>query len=180
MTPRRRVLQSIALSAGLAAVMLMAFILPAEYGIDPLGTGSALGLLALREPPADVVRTVDGDLVVEHRSFELKPWESLEIKFSVMEGGSLTYRWRATRPVVFEFHGEPADGPAGFAETWRKGEGTDAAGTAVLPYAGKHGWFFENRSLETVEIELTVAGFYSQSHLFRDGFVDTRPAGANP
>ena len=35
-----------------AALVLFAAVLPAEYGIDPLGTGEAFGLLGLAQVPA--------------------------------------------------------------------------------------------------------------------------------
>jgi len=45
----KRLALSAALAAAAAAVALVAFVLPAEYGIDPLGIGRALGLTALSE-----------------------------------------------------------------------------------------------------------------------------------
>lgn len=38
-----------------AAIVLLAAILPAEYGVDPTGVGRALGLARLSDPPADGV-----------------------------------------------------------------------------------------------------------------------------
>src|SRR5690606_41826300 len=46
----KRLVLSAAIAAVAAAVALVAFVLPAEYGIDPLGIGRALGLTALSEP----------------------------------------------------------------------------------------------------------------------------------
>jgi hypothetical protein len=45
----KRLALSAAVAAVAAAVVLVAFVLPAEYGIDPLGIGGALGLTALSE-----------------------------------------------------------------------------------------------------------------------------------
>ncbi len=45
----RRLARSVVIAAVAAAVALVAFVLPAEYGIDPLGIGGALGLTALSE-----------------------------------------------------------------------------------------------------------------------------------
>ena len=47
---RKKLLWGLAGAAGVAAVALVVFILPAEYGIDPTGAGSALGLTKLAEP----------------------------------------------------------------------------------------------------------------------------------
>jgi hypothetical protein len=46
---RRKLLTGVAAAAGVAAVALVVFVLPAEYGIDPTGAGSALGLTKLSD-----------------------------------------------------------------------------------------------------------------------------------
>src|SRR5215213_242965 len=51
--PSARTLAMTTLAAAAAATMvLVSAVLPAEYGVDPLGTGKALGLLALSAPAA--------------------------------------------------------------------------------------------------------------------------------
>src|SRR5690554_2630695 len=56
----KRLAVSAAIAAGAAAVALVGFVLPAEYGIDPLGIGRALGLTALSEPtPTRTFEIVD-------------------------------------------------------------------------------------------------------------------------
>jgi hypothetical protein len=47
---RTRVLWSVLAALAGAAILLIAVVLPAEYGIDPTGLGRALGLHALGEP----------------------------------------------------------------------------------------------------------------------------------
>lgn len=172
-----RLVAAIGSSLAIAALVLVALVLPAEFGVDPLGTGAALGLTELASPPERVVRTVDASLAADDVRFTLEPWESLEFKVQIVERGGLVYRWMASRPVVYEFHGEPTGGPEGFAETWSKGTGRSDSGIGTLPFPGWHGWFFENRSLERAVIEVRVSGFYTQTRLYRDGFVDEHPAG---
>jgi len=53
----KRLILSAAIAAGAAAIALVAFVLPAEYGIDPLGIGRALGLTALSE--SSQTRTIE-------------------------------------------------------------------------------------------------------------------------
>lgn len=53
-----RIAVSVAVAVIAAAVLLVAFVLPAEYGIDPLGTGRALGLTQLNAP-ARTIQIVD-------------------------------------------------------------------------------------------------------------------------
>ena len=166
---------STAISLGVASIVLIALVMPAEYGLDPLGVGEALGLTELSVPHTKVVSRVDFKASTVTEKFTLQPWESLEFKFDIVESGGLVYSWHASAPVIYEFHGEPKDGPEGFAETWNKGEGVKDSGTAMLPFQGQHGWFFENRSLAAVDVELTVSGFFEKTILYRDGFVTETP-----
>ena len=46
----KKLLIGSAAALGVAAVAVVGFVLPAEYGIDPLGIGKALGLTELSEP----------------------------------------------------------------------------------------------------------------------------------
>ena len=46
----RKLIVGSAAVVAIAAVALVVFILPAEYGIDPTGAGRALGLTKLSEP----------------------------------------------------------------------------------------------------------------------------------
>jgi hypothetical protein len=173
-----RQLVTLAAAAAVAAALLVLFVLPAEYGIDPLGTGEALGLTGLAEPPAEVVHEQEAPLVRDAFELVLEPWESAEVKYAVLDGGGLVWTWQAGAPVRFEFHGEPAGGPEGFAETFRSGEEAFGSGTAVLPFPGRHGWFFENRSVRTVTVTLEVAGFFSHRLVYRDGHIDETPLAA--
>jgi hypothetical protein len=52
--PRKNLLLGVAGAAVVAAVALVAFILPAEYGIDPTGIGKALGVTKLSEAPENI------------------------------------------------------------------------------------------------------------------------------
>lgn len=51
---RKKLLIGSAAALGVAAVALVVFVLPAEYGIDPTGAGKALGLTKLSEGPENV------------------------------------------------------------------------------------------------------------------------------
>ena len=52
--PRKKLLLGIAGAVAVAAVALVVFILPAEYGIDPTGAGKALGLNKLSGPEENI------------------------------------------------------------------------------------------------------------------------------
>jgi hypothetical protein len=54
-----RIAVSAAVAIVAAAIVLVAFVLPAEYGVDPLGVGRALGLTELGSEPTRTIQIVD-------------------------------------------------------------------------------------------------------------------------
>jgi hypothetical protein len=170
------------LVAGLVLVMI---VLPAEYGVDPLGTGGRLGLLPLgivgqqveALNGAAVSRNAAHNTVVvgaerpfheETVALTIAPHEFVEYKYRLDKGQALLYSWSATSPVDYELHAEPDGAPRGYAESYEKRPGTQqAAGTLSAPFSGIHGWYWENTGNQPVTVTLKSAGFYSMSHEFR-------------
>jgi hypothetical protein len=169
-----------------AGLVLVAVVLPAEYAVDPLGLGARLGVLPLgvvgqqvdalsdtastRTGPATVVVDQDRPFRSEIVTFSIGPRESMEYKYRLEQGRALLYSWTASAPVNDEFHAEPDGGPKGYAETYQKGAARrEASGTLTAPFAGIHGWFWENTTDQPVSVTLSTAGFYAMSHEFRPG-----------
>jgi hypothetical protein len=209
-----KILTATLVAAVVAVVILVVAVLPAEYGIDPLGTGKALGLLSLAnatekpaaasqpaadsakpaptpEPVADAENaaiivpvltpspkkgdapTVTGTFIeqpnrykIDSREIKLAPGEGMEIKYHMQKGAGLIYSWKSTGKVLFEFHGEPDQKPAGAVEDYYESykndtEGNDSShGTFIAPSTGIHGWFWDNESGGPVTVNLVTAGFY--------------------
>lgn len=156
----------------IAGAVLVVAVLPAEFGIDPLGVGRALGL-------QELVDASEGPLeaqTVAHRAdtveFVLGPFQSLEYKYRLAEASSMIYSWHATGALVYDMHADP-DNMEGeeFVESFDKGTATSSTGTYHAPFSGIHGWFWENRTFEEVVLRLHSAGFYEGTILFRDGGV---------
>ena len=199
-------------AAVVAAVILVVAVLPAEYGIDPLGTGKALGLMELAnatekaapasqpprppavvpaDPPADAANaativpvlkpspklgdapTVTGTFIeqpnrykIDSREIKLAPGEGMEIKYHMQKGAGLVYSWKSTGKVLFEFHGEPDQKPAGAVEDYYESYKNDTEGsggshgTFIAPSTGIHGWFWDNESGGPLTVNLVSAGFY--------------------
>ena len=165
----KRVLLATVCAFVVATAAFVAFILPAEFGIDPTGIGASLGLTGLGgSPPQDLHRT-DVDLVGDFREFELAPFESVELKYDLAAGDGFVYAWRATGEVVFDFHAEPEGAEPGVAEGFAKGRDTADAGTYVARFAGIHGWFWENRGATTVTVSLRTTGFATAATRYHDG-----------
>ena len=186
--PAIEVRQRIAVALGgailVAGLILVMFILPAEFAADPLGTGARLGLLPLGEVGKQVdtlnktaaTATGQGALVVgqekpfqqETVDFKLAPREGMEYKYRLDKGEALLYAWNASGPVNYEFHAEPDGAPAGYAQTYeKKSAQLQATGTLTAPFPGIHGWYWENTTDSDVTVTLTSAGFYNLSHEFR-------------
>jgi hypothetical protein len=181
--------QRLAVAAGAAllgaGLVLVMFVLPAEYGVDPLGTGAWVGLTELGATgkqiealEASSSTTVQATTVVgqqkpyasETVEFAVAPRQGMEYKYRLDKGESLLYSWKATGPVNVEFHAEPDGAPRGYAETYEKTDRqTTASGPLTAPFAGIHGWYWENTTDQPITVTLTSAGYYNLSHEFRSG-----------
>ena len=181
--------QRIAVAAGAAllaaGLILVMFVLPAEFAVDPLGIGARTGLLplgitgqqveALATTAASGATAGQAIVIAQERpvqqetvSFTLAPGEGMEYKYRLDKGEALLYSWTATAPVDYEFHAEPDGGPRGYAQTYEKvPQRTEASGTLTAPFSGIHGWFWENKTGQEVIVTLTASGFYNMSHEFR-------------
>ena len=167
-----------------AGLVLVTVILPAEYALDPLGTGAKLGLLELGETgkqveamEAEKGKTTGGGVLLapqqgafnqETVTFQLKPSEGFEYKYRLEKGESLLYSWSSSAPMNTEFHAEPDEGPRGYAQTYEKKDGmTGASGTLTAPFSGIHGWYWENTTNQPATVTLASAGYYNLAHEFR-------------
>jgi len=177
MPSRARIATATGVSFVVASVLLMTLVLPAEYGIDPLGTGRALGLLDLfsaqdaaptpepedtREPPPRVYKT-------ESTSFTLRPSQAFEYKYRLEKDRGMVYAWKATGKVKYEFHGEPEDHRLK-VQSYEKQENDFSSGTLSAPFTGIHGWYWENAGEHDLTITLTTAGFYTAANELRPKF----------
>jgi hypothetical protein len=102
--------------------------------------------------------------------FKLRSSEGFEYKYRIEKGGGLLYTWKATRPVKYEFHGEPDGAGLGVAVSYEKSEGSRGSGSFVAPSSGIHGWYWENTTDDDMTITLTSSGFYSWADEFRQRF----------
>jgi hypothetical protein len=165
------------IALAVAGVVLVTVVLPAEYNIDPLGTGEALGLIALSgggPAPAIPVRA-DGLIDqpngyhLDQRSFELEPGGFVEFKYRLEAGQAMVYSWTASYWVRSEMHSE-ADGAAeGTAEFFEVVErALRRNGSYVAPFPGIHGWYWLNETDRPVTVMLNTSGFFEVAAEFRE------------
>jgi hypothetical protein len=127
---------------------------------------------AVQPPPLTPGAFVSQPSVFKADSMEIKlaPKEGMEYKYRLEKGAALLFSWTATAPVHYELHSEPDAGPKGYAETFDKHDSRDVAhGNYVAPFAGIHGWYWENRTGNEVTIRLVTAGHFTESLEFRRG-----------
>lgn len=173
-----------AAALAVAGVILVTLVLPAEYGVDPLGTGKALGLTAIANPSAGpavaapegataatpVVEGPVGRYAATYKrdavEFTLGPYEYVEYKYHLQSGASMLYSWAATAAVVHDMHGE-LDGDPNQVTSFNKSTRENDHGVFAAPFTGLHGWYWENPGGETVTVELTTSGFYASAMEFR-------------
>ncbi len=184
----RALVRSTLIALGVAVVILVGAILPAEYGVDPTGLGGVFGLtdmgrikvqlaqeaaaedaaLAARQSGAPIAApTVAVDTTVADTStavaaeqvtrVTLAPGEGKEVKLVMDEGGRATYAWATDRGVVnYDTH---ADGVGIDYHGYGKGTGVPSdEGVLVAAFDGKHGWFWRNRTSETLTVTLRTSG----------------------
>ncbi|WP_286238273.1 hypothetical protein [Neptuniibacter halophilus] len=186
--PSTKSLIKATVAAGAAAsVILLTTVLPAEYGIDPTGIGKALGLTVLNEAndaeleelpvKADLENLILGSAAPVWKGQEqprsdtmtltLLPRQGAEIKSPMEQGDNFIFHWKAEGGTVyFDMHGEPPSaGKDEFTSYWIGKEQQQASGNFTAPFAGTHGWYWQNTGTEPVTIKLTTTGFYGDLYM---------------
>lgn len=173
-------------SLAIAVVLLVTCILPAEYAIDPTGLGEKMGLLRMgeikvqldkeahQEEASPIAIASESEQVSEPQSAQtvsvsaaplvqeivLKPNEAAELKLLMSKHDTVSYLWRVdTGHVNYDTHG---DNPSTRYHNYNKGKAAVFdQGTLTADFDGKHGWFWRNRSPETVKITLEIEGSFA-------------------
>lgn len=177
---------SVIAAIGAVAIGVMVY-LPAEYGKDPTGVGSMLGLTEMGEIKQELAAEAAADALLhgedkgsslmndifemfvstayaqeawtDEITFTLAPGEYTEIKATMEEGATLFYAWETEGGRInFDLHAHAG----GQNVTYEKGRGkTDGEGSFETPFAGNHGWFWRNRDKQDVTVILQLRGDYS-------------------
>ncbi|OJF99364.1 transmembrane anchor protein [Pararhizobium antarcticum] len=186
-TPSQLRRSTIIAAIGAVAIGVMVY-LPAEYGTDPTGVGSILGLTEMGEIKQQLAAEAEADRLLDAAGdtssvlddvfglfvsaahaqeawqdeiiFTLAPGESTEIKATMEQGATLTYDWVATGGRVnFDLHAHAGSD----AVTYETGRGqTSGEGSFETPFAGDHGWFWRNRDDVELTVTLQLRGSYSE------------------
>jgi len=172
------------LGGGLIAVgaIVVLVALAAEWNIDPTGLGKALRLTEISDPrQVELERGAlrEGVLTLNDGTFtpdpakpsdqwvrELRPFESVEFKYTLTEGQPIQFRWVATGPLTYDMHAHPFDGGEELTESYGQDSAASMAGTYVPAFTGIHGWFWRNDSADNVTLTLDASGALTDSTIF--------------
>ncbi len=166
-----------------AILLLITTILPAEYGVDPLGAGKVLGLdklnvastaTAAEIVPVEVEVGLDMPALVRSAStvksetltVSVPAYEGIELKADMAAGQSIVFDWKTDgAPLYTDMHGEPPN-PAEneFTSYWKENEQLAGQGMLLARFDGTHGWYWQNMTEEPVTVTLAVSGFYQGIH----------------
>ena len=169
-------------ATGLAALIVLGAVLPAEFNRDPLGLGEATGIAALWAPDEVKVAPAAGQQAAASsqkgpiRTLEiaipLGPGgdpagkDQLEYKVRLPRGGAMLYSWQAEGAKVAdefyaEFHGHTVVKGGSMTDAeYRKESEVANSGALTAPFEGIHGWYFLNTSERPVTVRLKVTGFF--------------------
>lgn len=153
----------------LASILFVCVVMPAEYGMDPSGMGSRLGLLVLSEQ-ASVDAANNGSQAGQDSEFAqqdevsitVPPRRGLEYKFHLEQYAKLKYEWNSGEDILyFDLHGEPDGDSKGYFESFAEAEASEMKGSMTAPFTGSHGWYFRNNSPKEVTVVLKTEGDYT-------------------
>lgn len=190
--PKGRLLIAVAASAVIAAFIVAAGILPAEFGRDPTGLGKLTGLSRLWGPKETIIDPNAGEVErakeyaqgYQTHTVEIplagaqapRAEREVEYKVRMEEGAVVLYAWEvvgARNPddVYYDHHGHttPQAGAEMVVSTYRQDYGQAKSGSLMAPFAGIHGWFFSNGGLDPVTVRVTISGFYELIPAGEDG-----------
>ncbi len=173
-----------------ALAILVAVVLPAEYGIDPTGIGRSIGLTEMGEiktelrneaeqdhrlPAANgeqssVLQSILGLLVSSAQAEATENWDN-EIEFALAPSETYEVKLTMNAGDRASYLMTVTGGRVNFdlhghgngqSITYEKGRGSAGTeGEFIAAFPGGHGWFWRNRDKQDVTVVLKLKGNYS-------------------
>ncbi len=173
-----------------AIVILVAAVLPAEYGIDPTGAGRAIGLtemgeiksqlaeeaeqdrqmLDAQDDQSSLIDSILGLFVGAAHAQTVEAWRD-EISFTLAPGESAEWKLVMTTGQTAEYRMTVEGGRVNFdlhghgsgqSVTYERGRGSiGSEGGILASFDGEHGWFWRNRDKQDVTVTVLLKGEYS-------------------
>ncbi len=187
----RKLVKSTLSAILVAAFILVAAVLPAEYGVDPTGIGRLIGLKRMGEIKVSLAQESEDDTQLEQEqmpengepqltspselvskanplgspsdemTITLKPNEGKEIKLSMEKGAQVNYVWW-TDGSKANFDAHADSKELNIKyHNYEKGAKPRSEGVLEAAFDGQHGWFWRNRTAGNMTVTLKVNGQYT-------------------
>ncbi|MBE9539309.1 MAG: hypothetical protein IMF06_09525 [Proteobacteria bacterium] len=159
----RAILNATLTATAIAVAAFVTLVLPAEFGTDPTGIGSQLGLMGLSGEASQEPATIANGLPLrtDEVTVTVPPHKGIEYKFYLPQYGTFSYQWTSgATSLEFDFHGEPEGDTTGYFESYTLANSSHMQGSMTVPFAGSHGWYWKNTSGEPVSVTLITEGRY--------------------
>lgn len=183
-----KLIRSTILAIIMAAIILISIVLPAEYGIDPTGIGKSIGLVNMGEIKVSLAQEAAADRARDNvqeptdldesesekipaqeapgvqddeMTLSLVPNEGKEIKLVMKKGDEVNYQWWTSGGRAnFDTHADSKPLEISY-HNYEKGSSERSDGVLEAAFDGNHGWFWRNRTSESMTVTLRVRGTYS-------------------
>ncbi len=114
------------------------------------------------EPEIIETNTLTVDQNTDSMTLTLVPDAAAEVKLVMKKGSTVNYSWSANGGKLnFDTHGEGQGGLSAKYDSGRNESGQDNQ-SFVAEFDGTHGWFWRNRTRETVTLDITATGEFSE------------------
>lgn len=181
----KQLIRSSLIALTVATTLMLTVVLPAEFGRDPTGVGTLLGLTEMGRIKQSLAQesarsaqhteeTVTANTPVtaplktstvamsdrqDEMSVTLAPDQATEIKVSTDKGEKITYNWSSTGQTTFDTHGDSKELKIDY-HSYGKGSQKADQGIIVAKFTGHHGWYWRNRTTVPLTITLKTQGKY--------------------
>lgn len=180
--------KSTLIAAITASALLVTVVLPAEYGIDPTGVGRVLTLDKMgkikvslaREATAGIANSEQpvaktaiaaapepapaepaANMRTDEMQVTLAPNAGAEIKALMAKGKKVQYSWSTNGGRAnFDIHGDSKKLNIDY-HGYDKGSEQKSEGVLEAAFDGNHGWFWRNRTSDTLTVTLKTNGEYT-------------------
>ena len=106
------------------------------------------------QPPVEVV-----DGWRDSFSYALAPGQGFEVKLTMEAGQVAGFEWQADGAVYVDMHGDSASQEHSYAI---QDSSLADDGTLTAAFTGSHGWYWRNRTDQTVTVALQTRGDYGR------------------
>jgi len=129
---------------------------PLNEQIAAVEQTSITSISATQRKTVEVTKLIS--LASDSRAFILKNGEAAELKVALNKGEFVNFNWRSNAKVNFDNHG---DSNTISYHPYSKGKGVNQdSGRIKAAFDGYHGWFWRNRSGNSVTINIDFNGQY--------------------